>query len=93
MGILEPTSTFRLRVARSGGEDRQLQYGNYGAEFQRCTGHGSGGSFATDRYVRLNDHEKPHLVLYAEQFPDDFIELTRNRVVERAKDFPKLGWP
>jgi hypothetical protein len=39
-------------------------------------------------YSGWSDREnKPHLVLFAEQFPKDWIQATRDRVVERAKSF------
>jgi hypothetical protein len=37
--------------------------------------------------------DKPHLVLFAEHFPKDWIAVTRDRVVERAKAFSKFEWP
>jgi hypothetical protein len=45
-------------------------------------------------YAGWSEREhKPHVVLYGEQFPKDFIETTRDRVVERAKQFSKWDWP
>jgi hypothetical protein len=45
-------------------------------------------------YAGWSDRKhKPHAVLYAEQFPTDWIQVTRDRVVERARMFPKWDWP
>jgi len=36
---------------------------------------------------------KPHVVLFGEPFPQDYIEKTRDRVVERSREFTRWSWP